>query len=159
MEPCASTTTTRSTSTGPATAAPARAAIAPTDATTCSARRASPTLLASADRPFFGDADRWNPEELLLAALASCHLLSYLHVAAEAGVVVTGYTDAPTGAMVQTDDGGGHFERVVLHPVVTVADPTMVTEASGLHRLASSKCFIASSVNFPVEHEPEILVG
>ena len=118
-----------------------------------------PDLLASADRPFFGDADRWNPEELLLAALASCHLLSYLHVAAEAGVVVTGYTDAPTGAMVQTDDGGGHFERVVLHPVVTVADPTMVTEASGLHRLASSKCFIASSVNFPVEHEPEILVG
>jgi organic hydroperoxide reductase OsmC/OhrA len=102
----------------------------------------------SADRVFHGNADRWNPEELLLAALSECHLLSYLHVAA---------TDAATGTMVQTADGGGHFSSVTLRPRVTISggDPGL---ALALHREASTKCFIAASVNFPVLHEPEIVV-
>jgi organic hydroperoxide reductase OsmC/OhrA len=111
----------------------------------------------SADRVFHGDAERWNPEELLLAALSECHLLSYLHVAASNGVTVTGYTDAATGTLVQTADGGGHFSTVTLRPRVTIAGGDAAL-ALALHHEASTKCFIAASVNFPVLHEPEILV-
>ena len=115
-------------------------------------------ISGSADRVFHGDRDRWNPEELLVAALAQCHMLSYLHVAASHGVVVTDYTDAPVGTMVQTPGGGGHFTLVVLHPVVTVAgaagDPDAISElATALHEEAQRKCFIAASVGFPVLHE------
>jgi organic hydroperoxide reductase OsmC/OhrA len=73
-------------------------------------------IQASADRTFHGDADRWNPEEMLLGALAQCHLLSYLHVAATAGVVVVAYEDAAVGRMTQTTDGGGRFTSVTLRP-------------------------------------------
>ena len=111
----------------------------------------------SADRTFFGDTDRWNPEELLLAALSQCHMLSYLAEAARAGVVVMGYTDRPTGVMEQTSDGGGHFTSAVLRPKVTIADPAQAELAASLHAPAAAKCFIASSVNFPVDHEPELL--
>jgi organic hydroperoxide reductase OsmC/OhrA len=115
-------------------------------------------IAGSSDRAFFGDTDRWNPEELLVGALAQCHLLSYLHVAASNGIVVVGYTDAATGVMEQTADGGGHFTSVTLRPVVTIAsgDPALALE---LHHEASTKCFIASSVNFEVLHEPEIRVA
>lgn len=109
----------------------------------------------SADPAFRGDPARWNPEELLLAALAQCHMLSFLHVAVTRGVVVTGYTDAAVGTMRQTHDGGGHFTSVTLRPRVEVAESSMVELASGLHSEASALCFIASSVNFPVGHEPE----
>lgn len=116
-------------------------------------------ILGSADRPFRGDADRWNPEEMLLSALAQCHLLSYLHVAVTHGVVVTDYVDDATGVMAQTDDGGGRFTEVTLRPRVTIADPAQLELARSLHAEASTKCFIAASVNFPVLHEPEILVA
>jgi organic hydroperoxide reductase OsmC/OhrA len=112
----------------------------------------------SADRTFFGDRDRWNPEELLLAALSQCHMLSYLAEAARAGVVVVGYSDAATGIMRQTSNGGGHFTSVLLSPRVTVADPAQAELAAALHAPAADKCFISASVNFPVEHAPEILV-
>jgi organic hydroperoxide reductase OsmC/OhrA len=112
-----------------------------------------PDIEASSDRVFFGDADRWNPEELLLAALSECHQLSYLHVAATHGVVVVEYADEADGTMEQTADGGGHFTSVTLRPRVTVADPSMIEVANSLHGEASAKCFIASSVNFPVLHE------
>lgn len=116
-------------------------------------------ILGSADRPFRGDADRWNPEEMLLGALSQCHLLSYLYVCSDAGVVVTAYEDDAVGTMVQTVDGGGHFTEVILRPRVTVADESMRERALALHRDASEKCFIASSVNFPVLHEPTIVVA
>ncbi len=115
-----------------------------------------PDLLASADVPFRGDAGRWNPEELLLAALAECHLLSYLHVAVKHGVVVTGYTDAATGAMVVTPEDAGHFTRVDLHPRVALADEGQRALADSLHGEANGLCFIANSVNFPVHHHPEL---
>lgn len=111
----------------------------------------------SADRTFFGDADRWNPEELVLAALSQCHMLSYLAEAARAGVVVVGYTDRATGVMEQTNGGGGHFTGAVLRPKVTIADPAQAELAASLHAPAAAKCFIAASVNFPVAHEPELL--
>lgn len=116
-------------------------------------------ILGSADRPFRGDVDRWNPEEMLLGALSQCHLLSYLHVCATNEVVVTGYVDDAKGTMVQTGDGGGHFTEVILRPVVTVADESMREKALELHHEASTKCFIASSVNFPVRHEPRVEVA
>jgi organic hydroperoxide reductase OsmC/OhrA len=116
-----------------------------------------PRIDGSADRAFRGDTSRWNPEEMLLAALSQCHLLSYLHVAATNGIVVTSYTDAATGSMLQTGDGGGHFTEATLHPVVTIAGGD-ATLAESLHHEASEKCFIASSVNFPVHHDVTIIV-
>lgn len=113
-----------------------------------------PSIEASADRSFHGNADRWNPEELLLAALSECHLMSYLHVAVKHGVVVVDYTDDATGTMVQTPDGGGHFTEAVLRPRVTVADPAQIDLAESLHAEAAGLCFIAASVNFPVHHAP-----
>lgn len=118
-----------------------------------------PAIEGSADRTFHGDAERWNPEELLLSALSQCHLLSYLHVAVSRGVVVTAYTDSPVGTMRQSDDGGGRFASATLRPVVTVESESMVDEALAAHAEASRKCFIAASVNFPVAHEPRIVVA
>ena len=117
-----------------------------------------PDLLGSADPTFRGDADRWNPEELLVAALSQCHLLSYLHSAVNHGVVVTAYEDSPVGTMAQAGQGG-RFTEVLLRPRVTVADASMVETARGIHHEASENCFIAASVSFPVRHEPEILVA
>jgi organic hydroperoxide reductase OsmC/OhrA len=113
-----------------------------------------PTIAGSADRAFRGSPDRWDPERLLVAALSQCHMLSYLHLCAEAGVVVVGYVDRAEGAMQQTPDGGGHFTEVTLRPRVTVSHQAMASGADGLHGRAHELCFIASSVNFPVRHEP-----
>ena len=118
-----------------------------------------PVLEGSSDPAFRGDKTRWNPELELLAALAQCHMLSYLHVCAAAAVVVTEYTDAPYGVMAETTDDGGHFTEVVLRPSVTVASADMTERAAKLHEEASEKCFIASSVNFPVRHEPTVTVA
>jgi organic hydroperoxide reductase OsmC/OhrA len=115
-----------------------------------------PLLEGSSDPTFRGDKTRWNPELELVAALSQCHMLSYLHVCTTAGVVVTAYEDEPYGVMAETVDGGGHFTEVVLRPLVTVADPGMAEQAQKLHEEASEKCFIASSVNFPVRHEPSV---
>jgi organic hydroperoxide reductase OsmC/OhrA len=111
-------------------------------------------LPGSSDPAFRGDPDRWNPEELLLVSLSQCHLLWYLHLAAEAGVAVTDYVDDPTATMVMNADGSGQFERVVLRPSVTVADADQATRSLQLHERAHAMCFIARSVNFPVDCEP-----
>lgn len=121
--------------------------------------RGKHTIEASADKPFRGDPARWNPEELLLAALAECHLLSYLHVAVTLGVVVTEYTDDAVGRMEEDGQGGGAFTEVVLRPRVTVASADMVDAATAAHSRANALCFIANSVNFPVHHEPVIVVA
>jgi organic hydroperoxide reductase OsmC/OhrA len=118
-----------------------------------------PSVEGSADRTFHGNAERWNPEELLVAALSQCHLLSYLHVAVLRGVVVVAYHDEARGTMVTTPDGGGRFTSVTLRPVVTVASAQMESVALQAHHEASMKCFIANSVNFPVRHEPTIVVA
>ncbi|MFF2634014.1 OsmC family protein [Microbacterium sp. NPDC058021] len=118
-----------------------------------------PTLEASADRPFRGDRAKWNPEDLLLAALSECHLLSYLHACVQAGVVVTGYRDEASGVLALDGRGGGAFREVVLHPQVTVAEAAMVDAALAAHAQAHQWCFIANSVNFPVRHEPVITVA
>ncbi len=113
----------------------------------------------SSDPAFRGDPGRWNPEQLLTAALSQCHMLSYLHLCAVAGVVVTEYTDDAYGTMTEATDGGGRFTEVVLRPRVTVSSAGMIEKATGLHASANEKCFIASSVNFPVRHEPVVVAA
>ncbi|GLJ60487.1 peroxiredoxin [Microbacterium barkeri] len=117
-----------------------------------------PEVLASADVAFRGDGARWNPEDLLLAALSECHLLSYLHACVVRGVVVTSYVDDAVGTMRQQGNGG-RYESVTLRPRVTVADASMVEDARAAHDDAHEWCFIANSVNFPVHHEAEVSVG
>jgi organic hydroperoxide reductase OsmC/OhrA len=116
-------------------------------------------ILGSSDPEYRGDPARWNPEELLVSAVAQCHALWYLHLAAEAGVVVTDYVDAPIGTVDGTTDGAGQFREVVLYPTVTVAAPEMVAKARALHDEVGQKCTIARSVAFPVRHEPTIRAG
>lgn len=115
-----------------------------------------PKLLGSADPTFHGDESRWNPEQLLLSALTQCHMMSYFHVASAAGVVVTEYTDHAEGTLKLNRDGSGEFIAATLHPRVVVAAEDQVELARTLHRDAAGACFIGRSVNFPVNHEPEI---
>jgi organic hydroperoxide reductase OsmC/OhrA len=111
-------------------------------------------ILCSSDPAFRGDRTRYNPEELLVASLSSCHMLWYLHLCAEAGVVVVDYTDAAIGTMLETPDGGGHFTGVTLYPKVKVSDESMIDNANELHHKANKLCFIANSCNFAVLHQP-----
>lgn len=108
----------------------------------------------SSDPAFRGNPQRYNPEELLVASLSSCHMLWYLHLCAEAGIIVVNYTDEAKGTMVETPDGGGHFTEVTLHPTVIVSDPSMIDKANSLHEEAHKFCFIARSCNFPIHHKP-----
>ncbi|HWJ85946.1 MAG TPA: OsmC family protein [Cellulomonas sp.] len=121
-----------------------------------------PPLLGSSDPAFRGDPSRFCPEELLVAALAQCHMLWFLHLAASAGVTVLGYEDSGTGTMRVEGAGHGQFTDVVLRPRVTIAPGAVGTDGEAvndadlaqLHRKAHEHCFIARSVNFPVRHEP-----
>lgn len=117
-----------------------------------------PPLHASADVPFRGDRRKWNPEDQLIGALAECHLLSYLYACVQAGVVVTAYEDDASGVVVM-EGAGGAFREVVLRPRVTVTSASMIDAATAAHGTARELCFIANSVNFPVRHEPTILVA
>lgn len=115
-----------------------------------------PNLLASADRPFRGDSTRWNPEDLLLASLSECHLLSYLHACVTAGVVVVSYRDQARGTMHEDGRGSGAFVDVLLRPEVVVAEPSMIEAAEQAHAQAHEWCFIANSMNFPVRHQATV---
>ena len=116
-----------------------------------------PAIRGSADPGYLGDAGRHNPEDLLVAALSACHMLWYLHLCAGAGVVVTAYEDAASGAMATNPDGSGEFTRATLAPRVTIAAGSDAETAARLHEQAHAMCFIARSVNFPVEHRPTIV--
>ncbi|WAL69284.1 OsmC family protein [Amycolatopsis cynarae] len=115
-----------------------------------------PVIEASSDPAFDGDPRRWNPEDLLVASLSQCHMLTYLALCARNGVVVTGYRDTARGTMRETAGHSGHFTEVVLAPVVTVTEAAMVDKATALHHDAHETCFVANSVNFPVRAVPEV---
>lgn len=117
-----------------------------------------PVLQGSADPTFHGDRSRYNPEQLLLAALSQCHMLSFLHVAVKHSVVVTAYEDRAEGLMRTNRDGSGQFESVTLKPRVTLAAPAAEDLMEELHAEANKVCFIARSVNFPVLHKPSTAV-
>ena len=81
-------------------------------------------------------------------------MLWYLHLCADAGIIVTDYTDDAEGVLVLPETGSGHFSSVVLRPVVTITNAEQAGQANALHHKANEKCFIANSVNFTVHHEP-----
>src|SRR5271168_452878 len=115
-----------------------------------------PTIPGSSDPAFRGDPARWSPEDLLVASLSACHKLWYLHLCAEAGVVVEAYVDEAMGVMEESADGGGQFIEVILKPRAKIAPGCDKAKAHSLHHAAHAKCFIARSVSFPVTCEPTI---
>ena len=116
-----------------------------------------PILHGSSDPAFRGDASKYNPEELFLMSVSSCHMLWYLHLCAEAGIVVISYADRATGKMEENQDGSGKFTEVVLHPKVKITNSVMQEKANELHKKANEMCFIANSCNFPITHKPECM--
>jgi len=110
-------------------------------------------IQGSADPDFRGDRSCYSPEDLLLASVAACHMLWYLHLCAKAGLIVTAYQDIAEATMVITDDGGGYFTQVVLKPAITLKERSMEVEADRLHHEANKLCFIANSVKFPITHQ------
>jgi organic hydroperoxide reductase OsmC/OhrA len=114
-------------------------------------------IYGSSDPVFRGDKTKHNPEDLLISSLSACHMLTYLHLCAVTGIVVTDYTDKATGIMVETPNGGGQFAEVTLNPIVTVTEPWMVDQANELHKKANELCFIANSVNFPVHRNSTVI--
>lgn len=117
---------------------------------------AKPAIAGSSDPAFRGDPARWNPEELLLASISSCHQLWYLHLCSDAGVSVVSYTDEAEGTMTETANGGGRFTAAMLRPFVRIARGCDIPTALRLHERAHDMCFIANSLNFPVTCEPTI---
>jgi organic hydroperoxide reductase OsmC/OhrA len=115
-----------------------------------------PQIPCSSDPGFRGDAARYNPEELLVASLSSCHMLWYLHLCSVNQITVVDYSDAASGVLQENEDGSGAFVRVVLRPMVTILAGGDQVKAIALHHEAHRYCFIANSVNFPVEVAPEI---
>jgi organic hydroperoxide reductase OsmC/OhrA len=113
----------------------------------------SAPIPGSSDPHFRGDASRYSPEELLVASLSACHMLWFLHLCADRGIAVTSYRDNAEGFMREHADGSGEFAKVVLRPRVTLADSSRGAELEELHDQAHDLCFIARSVNFPVQHE------
>jgi len=118
-----------------------------------------PTIAGSSDPSFRGDPARWNPEALLLASLSACHQLWYLHLCADAGIVVLEYSDDASGVMIEEPNGAGQFESVTLRPHVKLAPGSDEEKARALHHEAAKMCFIARSVSFRVEHEPSFEIG
>lgn len=117
-----------------------------------------PEFPGSSDPSFRGDPSRYNPEELLVSSLSSCHMLWYLHLCAVNGIVVTKYIDKASGTMEETPDGGGRFSEVILRPEIVITDSSKLDKAAELHHDAKKLCFIANSCNFPIKHEPVISV-
>lgn len=115
-------------------------------------------IAGSSDPSFRGDGARYNPEELLVAALSTCHMLWMLHLCADDGITVTAYEDDPVGQMVLHADGSGEFVEVTLRPRLTITDASQIADANALHQRAHSLCFIARSVNFDVRCEPRATV-
>jgi organic hydroperoxide reductase OsmC/OhrA len=113
-------------------------------------------ILASSDPAFRGDPTRYNPEELLVGSISSCHMLWYLHLCAVNGVMVLDYHDDARGEMNENTDGSGEFVRVVLRPKIRIAGRGDIAKANALHHEAHKYCFIARSVKFPVEIDASI---
>ena len=112
-------------------------------------------LSGTANPAFRGDAAKHDPEDLFLAAIVSCHMLSYLALCARAGINVVAYEDDARGTLVLDAGGGGRFEEVTLRPVVTIAGGDL-EKARALHDKAHELCFIANSCSVPIRHEPTV---
>jgi len=121
-----------------------------------SAEAKTSVIPGSSDPLFRGDRTRYNPEELLLAALSACHMLWVLHYSADARITIVEYEDEAWGEMAEHADGSGEFTRVVLRPRVKILQADRVQDAIEIHARAHAVCAMARSVNFPVEHQPAV---
>jgi organic hydroperoxide reductase OsmC/OhrA len=117
-----------------------------------------PAIQCSNDPLLGGDPARPNPEDLLLSALSACHMLWYLHLACEAGIIVHGYLDEPIGIGETTASGAGRFLRAILRPRIDVAPDSDLQRAHAIHYAVHEYCFIARSVNFPISYEPTFAI-
>ncbi|WP_321817179.1 MULTISPECIES: OsmC family protein [unclassified Paraburkholderia] len=115
-------------------------------------------IAGSADPAFRGDAARWNPEDLLVASASACHKLWYLHLCADAGIVVLAYVDDAQGTMIDSPQRGC-FKEIVLRPRVTIRAGDNPSLAEQLHHAAHEQCYIANSVNFPIRCEPVVEIA
>lgn len=113
-------------------------------------------IAGSSDTAFRGDGSRYNPEELLVASLSTCHMLWMLHMCADAGIAITEYSDEASGELALHADGGGEFVTATLRPRMIITDAARVEDAMKLHHRAHELCFIARSVNFLVACEPVV---
>lgn len=111
---------------------------------------------ASSDPHFRGDDKKYNPEDLFLASIASCHMLWYLHLCADHGIIVETYLDRANGLMETGTDGSGQFSKIVLMPLITVQSESMIDMAVKLHHKAHEMCFLANSVNFEIAVQPQV---
>jgi organic hydroperoxide reductase OsmC/OhrA len=112
-----------------------------------------PILEVSAAKAFKGDSELYNPEDLLLSSLVSCHMMSYLYVCSQNGIEVLEYSDNAEATLEVNPDGSGRFVEVKLFPKVKISNPDQIELALDLHFKANQLCFIANSCNFPILHE------
>jgi len=111
-----------------------------------------PVLDVSAAKAFKGDPELYNPEDLLLSSLVSCHMMSYLYVCSQNGIEVLEYSDNAEATLEVSPDGSGRFTEVRLNPKIKISNPDKIELALNLHFKANQLCFIANSCNFPVLH-------
>ncbi len=109
-------------------------------------------ISGSSDSVFLGDKTKYNPEDLLLSSISSCHMLWYLHLCSKNDIVVMEYKDNAVGTMIENADGSGQFKEVLLQPEVLISKKEQIDLANSLHEEANKMCFIANSLNFPVRH-------
>jgi len=115
-------------------------------------------ILGSSDPSFLGDKTKYNPEDLFLSSISSCHMLWYLHLCATNNITVTSYIDNANGVMQESTNGSGKFSSVTLNPVITITNILNKDKAIKLHEKANEMCFIANSCNFKIKHLPKIIV-
>lgn len=118
-----------------------------------------PDITGSADPHFRGDAARHNPEDLFLASVSACHMLTYLALCARQGVRVLAYDDSAVATLRLDTSGGGCFDEIELRPTVTVASARDIEPAERLHRDAHQQCFIATSCRVPIRHRVSVRVA
>ncbi|WP_241609046.1 OsmC family protein [Rosenbergiella australiborealis] len=118
-----------------------------------------PTIACSNDPLLGGDPSKMNPEDLLISSLSACHMLWYLHLASSAGITVVAYQDMPSAVGEVLKSGAGRFLSMTLKPVITVLPGTDLQLAEQLHHKIHEVCFIARSVNFPVDYQPEFIIA
>lgn len=113
-----------------------------------------PPISGSSDPHYLGDTTKYNPEEMLLMAVSSCHMLWFLHLCAVNDIIVTEYSDEPTGVLEIFEDGGGKFVEIILSPIVSIQNQPNMEQLTHLHEKANKLCFIANSLNINIKHEP-----
>lgn len=115
--------------------------------------KGKPSIKGSADKPFFGDPNLHNPEDLLMAALSACHMMSFLYLCRKKGIKVKSYSDQPIGTLQLNSEGRGQFSSATLKPQVELVDNSQLALLKDLHQEAGKLCFIANSLNFPISYE------